>query len=85
MLNGFCKAPPALTDELRRYCDEFAEFSQRCDRLCKALADISNNHESISGYSIRGMRHNAYWLKYRVNEFSRRLQALHERALREDQ
>ncbi len=83
MLNGSCKKPPEFTEELRRYCDEFAAFSQRCERLCQALTEIANHHESISSFSIRGMGHNASWLKYRINEFNKRLHALHERAARE--
>jgi hypothetical protein len=75
----------SLSDELRHYCDELSEFNQRCERLCKALAEIATHHESISSFSIRGMRHNANWLKYRVNDFNRRLQALYEKAVDEQQ
>ncbi|MBT2972161.1 MAG: hypothetical protein B6D72_05065 [gamma proteobacterium symbiont of Ctena orbiculata] len=84
MFKGSGKKPASLTDELQYYCHEFNEFNQRCERICKALAEIANQHESISSYSVRGMRHNATWLKYRINEFSRQLQALHERAHREE-
>jgi hypothetical protein len=75
------KTMDSLSDELRHYCDELSEFNQRCERLCEALADIATHHESISSFSIRGMRHNANWLKYRVDDFSRRLHILYERAL----
>ncbi|PVV05567.1 MAG: hypothetical protein B6D77_19140 [gamma proteobacterium symbiont of Ctena orbiculata] len=77
------KKPSSLSDELRHYCDELSEFNLRCDRLCKALADIATHHESISSYSVRGMRYNANWLKYRINDFNRRLRTLYERALDE--
>jgi hypothetical protein len=75
----------SLSDELRHYCDELSEFDRRCERLCKALAEIATHHESISSFSVRGMRHNANWLKYRVNDFSRRLHALYEKTLNERQ
>jgi hypothetical protein len=68
--------PDSLKNELRLYCDELTEFNRRCERLCEALADITTHHESISSFSVRGMRHNANWLKYHVNDFSRRLQDL---------
>ena len=73
----------SLSDELRHYCDELSEFNQRCEQLCGALEDIATHHESISSFSVRGMRHNANWLKYRVNDFNRRLRALYEKALNE--
>jgi hypothetical protein len=75
------KTPASLSDELRHYCDELSAFSLRCDRLCEALADIATDHESISSFAIRGMRHNADWLKYRVNDFNERLCALYEKTL----
>jgi hypothetical protein len=68
-------------DELRHYCDEFSEFNRRCECLCKALADIATHHESISSFSVRGMRHNANWLKYRIGELNSRLHELYEKAL----
>jgi hypothetical protein len=75
------KNPDSITDELRLYCDELSEFNRRCERLCEALAAIATHHGSISSFSVRGMRHNANWLKYRVNDFNRRLQNLYEKAL----
>jgi hypothetical protein len=75
--------PESLKDELRHYCDELSEFNRRCERLCEALAEIATHHESISSFSIRGMRHNANWLKYRVNDFNRRLRMLYEKSLNE--
>lgn len=79
------KHPDSLSEELRRYCDELTEFNRRCERLCEALAEIATHHESISSFAIRGMRYNANWLKYRVNDFSRRLHILHEKLLKERQ
>jgi hypothetical protein len=79
------KNTDSLKDELRLYCDELSEFSRRCERLCKALAEIDTHHESISSFSVRGMRHNANWLKYRVNDFNRRLHAIYEKAINEQQ
>jgi hypothetical protein len=75
----------SLKDELRLCCDELTEFNRRCERLCEALAEIATHHESISSFSVRGMRHNANWLKYRVNDLNRRLHALYEKALNEQQ
>jgi hypothetical protein len=71
----------SLTDELRLYCDELSEFNRRCERLCEAISAIATHHESISSFSVRGMRHNANWLKYRINEFNHRLQNLYEKTL----
>jgi hypothetical protein len=76
--------PDSLTDELRLYCDELSKFNLRCERLCEALAAIATHHESISSFSVRGMRHNANWLKYRVSDFNRRLQNLYEKALNDN-
>jgi hypothetical protein len=80
MFNEREKNPESLTDELRHYCDELSEFNRRCERLCEAIAAIATHHESISSFSVRGMRHNANWLKYRVNDFNRRLRNLYEKA-----
>ena len=77
-------SPDSLMDELRHYCDEFSEFNRRCERLCEALADIATHHQSISSFSVRGMRHNANWLKYRVNDFNSRLHDLYEKALNDN-
>ncbi|MEW8027093.1 MAG: hypothetical protein AB2792_10095 [Candidatus Thiodiazotropha sp.] len=85
MFKGRTKKPDSLSDELRHYCDELSEFNQRCERLCEALAEIATHHESISSYAVRGMRHNANWLKYRVNDFTKRLHTLYERALDEQE
>jgi hypothetical protein len=79
------KTSDSLSDELRDYCEELTEFNQRCERLCEALAEIATHHESISGFAIRGMRHNANWLKYRINDFNRRLRVLYEKVLSEQQ
>ncbi|MEW8300965.1 MAG: hypothetical protein AB2712_19145 [Candidatus Thiodiazotropha sp.] len=84
MFKGSGKKTASLSDELQFYCHEFKEFNRRCERICSALAEIANQHESISSYSVRGMRHNATWLKYRIEAFSRQLQALYERAHREE-
>ncbi|MES9991574.1 MAG: hypothetical protein ABW098_06435 [Candidatus Thiodiazotropha sp.] len=84
MFNGSDKQPASLGEELRRYCNEFSEFNHRCERLCQALEEIAKHHQSISSFSVRGMGHNAKWLKYRISEFSRRLRALQQRALREE-
>jgi hypothetical protein len=73
--------PDSISNELRHYCDELSEFNRRCERLCEALAEIATHHESISSFAIRGMRHNANWLRYRVNDFNRRLCALYEKSL----
>ncbi|WP_316365548.1 hypothetical protein [Candidatus Thiodiazotropha sp. CDECU1] len=83
MFKGLQKKPHSLTDDLHHYCDEFTEFNRRCERLCEALTEIATHHESISSYSVRGMRYNANWLKYRINDFNRRLRTLYERALDE--
>ncbi|MES9969048.1 MAG: hypothetical protein ABW092_03380 [Candidatus Thiodiazotropha sp.] len=83
MFKETAKQTRSLSDELRLYCDELSEFSQRCERLCQALAEIAAHHESISSYAVRGMGHNANWLKYRVNDFNQRLQALYQRVLDE--
>jgi hypothetical protein len=72
-------SPDSLTNELRRYCDEFSEFNRRCERLCEALADIATHHESISSFSVHGMRHNANWLKYRISDLNSRLHELYEK------
>jgi hypothetical protein len=79
------KNSDSLMDELRLYCDELSEFNLRCERLCQALAEIATHHESISSFSVRGMRHNANWLKYRVDDFNRRLCAMYEKAINEQQ
>jgi hypothetical protein len=76
--------PDSLTDELRLYCDELSEFNLRCERLCGALAAIATHHESISSFSVRGIRHNANWLKYRVSDFNLRLQNLYEKVLNDN-
>lgn len=75
----------SLCEELRHYCDELSEFNRRCERLCQALADIATHHESISSFSVRGMRGNANWLRYRINDFNKRLYTLYEKALDEQQ
>jgi hypothetical protein len=84
MIKGLQKKPSSLTNDLRHYYDEFTVFNNRCVRLCKALALITNQRESFNSYSIRGMRHNINWLQHRVDEFNRKLNTLYEKALREE-
>ena len=81
MPNGLKKNKPLLTEELYAYCHEFAEFNERCERLCNAFASIATHHETISSYSVRGMKQNAKWLKKRMNEMKVKLENLCDESL----
>ncbi|MCU7928403.1 MAG: hypothetical protein KZQ99_15840 [Candidatus Thiodiazotropha sp. (ex Dulcina madagascariensis)] len=83
MLKELKKNETSLSEDLHNYCDEFKAFNERCDRLCEAFVNIAAHHESISSYSVRGMKHNAQWIKYRINELRERLLAIYERSLNE--
>ncbi len=67
---------PCIKNQLHIYFDEFEEFNKRCEKLCNAFESIATDHDSISSYSVRGMKVNAYWLKSRVNELKLKLESL---------
>jgi uncharacterized protein YdcH (DUF465 family) len=66
----------SINKDLRSYSNEFAEFNDRCEKLCDEFEHIAINHESISSYSVRGMKENAVWLKNRINELNLKLENL---------
>jgi hypothetical protein len=65
-----------LSDRLQSYCHEFTEFNQRCEQLCNAFENIATDHDRISSYAVRGMKHNAIWLKLRMQEMEQKLKQL---------
>ena len=73
---------PVLSDRLQSYCHEFSEFNQRCEQLCNAFDNIATHHDRISSYAVRGMKHNAIWLKLRMQEMEQKLNLLCEESSR---
>jgi hypothetical protein len=68
----------SYTTKLKNYCDEFSEFNQRCEQLCRAFDHIATHHDAISSFSVRGMKQNALWLKWRMKEMELKLTRLYE-------
>ncbi|MCG7995529.1 MAG: hypothetical protein JAZ06_08945 [Candidatus Thiodiazotropha taylori] len=78
MLHGKVKAAPSYSNRLKSYCDEFSEFNLRCEQLCRAFDHIATHHDSISSFSVRGMKQNALWLKWRMKEMEQKLTRIYE-------
>ncbi|ODB82411.1 hypothetical protein A3195_19825 [Candidatus Thiodiazotropha endoloripes] len=78
LFHGKIKAAPSYSDRLKIYCDEFSEFNLRCEQLCRAFDHIATHHDSISSFSVRGMKQNALWLKWRMQEMEQKLTRLYE-------
>lgn len=70
----------ALTKELVRLYDEFAEFQDHCSFLCDAFACIVANHEYADESTINGFSHYSHWLKQQVIYFRARLKQIQERS-----
>ncbi|MES9941358.1 MAG: hypothetical protein ABW104_19215 [Candidatus Thiodiazotropha sp. 6PLUC2] len=72
------KKYPTHSNRLKRYCNEFSEFNDRCEQLCNAFEHIATHHDTISSFAVRGMKQNALWLKRRMKEMEQKLETLCE-------
>lgn len=66
----------SLSEDLLQFYQEFAAFNDFYASFCATLADVVVEDQVMDAGTVEGVNRCARWLKYRMEEFKGRLEAI---------